>query len=74
MLNLLLEKSRFSLVTELVAEYFSGTIAAGHAAHNQVLSSAVKELTMVQKWGKHPDWNWALGIEAEDLCRRAALH
>ena len=50
--NLLLENPRFGLVTELAAEYFSGAIAAGYAARNQVLSSAVKEMAKVQKWSK----------------------
>lgn len=50
--NLLLENPRFALVTELAAEYFSGAIAAGYAARNQVLSSAVKEMAKVQKWSK----------------------
>lgn len=48
--SLLLENPRFGLVTELVAEYFSDAIAAGYAARNQVLSSAVKEMAKVQKW------------------------
>jgi len=42
--NLLLKNPRFGLVTELAAEYFFGAIAAGYAARNQVLSSAVKEM------------------------------
>lgn len=50
--NLLLENPRFGLVTELAAEYFSGAIAAGYAARNQVLSSAVKEMAKAQKWSK----------------------
>lgn len=50
--NLLLENPRFGLVTELAAEYYSGAIAAGYAARNQVLSSAVKEMAKVQKWSK----------------------
>lgn len=48
--SLLLENPRFGLVTELAAEYFSDAIAAGYAARNQVLSSAVKEMAKVQKW------------------------
>lgn len=50
--NLLLENPRFGLVTELVAEYFTGAIAAGYAARNQLLSSTVKEMAKVQKWNK----------------------
>ena len=50
--NLLLENPRSGLVTELAAEYFSGAIAAGYAARDQVLPSSAKEMAKVQKWSK----------------------
>lgn len=65
--NLLLENPRFGIVTELVAEYFSGAIAAGYAARNQVLSSAINEMAKVQKWSKQKK------LAAYQAARRAEI-
>jgi transcriptional regulator with XRE-family HTH domain len=47
--NRLLEHPRFEVVTHLVADYFEGTLAAGYAAQNQLLTALTAKMMQTSK-------------------------